>query len=140
LWNEDTNWIWLIFWPKKHNALHEPLYSWKVSLKSHRVFYSMSIRFTNTLLCFYLYQKHGWSYTGGVIFGSTHISHSHQRAKHLVSEEQLNTAKIDLKYTSVQKLKYSLLSGFKLCPQVLWKPLFTMQSLLFLILNTGSSR
>lgn len=41
----------------------------------------------------YLYQKDDWSYTGDLIFGSTHIGHSHQRAKYLVSEEQLNTAK-----------------------------------------------
>lgn len=41
----------------------------------------------------YLYQKGGWSYIGDLIFGSTHIGHSHQRAKYLVSEEQLSTEK-----------------------------------------------
>lgn len=43
---------------------------------------------------FYLCQKGGWSYTADLIFGSTHLSHYHPRAKRLVPEEQLSTAKL----------------------------------------------
>lgn len=70
-----------------------PLCSWKVSLKILCLLESVTHGSQLPWFVFYLYQKGDSSYIGDLIFGSTHIGHFHQRAKHLVSEEQLNTAK-----------------------------------------------
>ena len=73
------------------SQVRQPL-PWQELLKIHYVFLE-SFMVHNYLDLFYLYQKGDQSYTGDLNFGSIHTSHSHQRAKHLVSEEQLNTAK-----------------------------------------------